>query len=55
MYFFQPKQKIPEGLSIVLSKVLIGDQVSDEKIVPQQLTGPYGHLGGSAGADLCNF
>ena len=34
MYFFQPKQKIPKVLSIVLSKVLIGDQESVEKTVP---------------------
>ena len=34
--FFQPKQKIPKGLSIFHSKVVIGDLESVEKIIPQQ-------------------
>ena len=33
---FQPKQQIPKGLSIFLSKVVIGDLESVEKIIPQQ-------------------
>ena len=34
--FFQLKQKIPKGLSIFLSKVVMGDLESVEKIIPQQ-------------------
>ena len=34
--FFQLKQKTPKGLSILLSKVVIGDLESVEKIIPQQ-------------------
>ena len=47
--FFQPKQKIPKGLSIFLSKVAIGDLESVEKIIPQQC--PLGVTSQAAPAD----
>ena len=46
---FQPKQKIPKGLSIFLSKVFIEDLESVEKIILEQ--GPLGVTSQSAPAD----
>ena len=47
--FFLPKQKRPKGLSIFLSKVVIGDLESVEKIIPQQC--PLGITSWAAPAD----